>query len=64
MLKTHEAAVRALVPLLAAGVAVVVVVAGTPGSIEQNLVLLGPSVADTVSSTADRCSVSVVDADS
>ena len=64
MLNTHEVAVRALVPLLATGVAVAVVVAGTLGSIGQDLVVLGPCVADAPSSTADRCSVSVVNADS
>ena len=64
MLSTHEVAVRALVPLLVAGVAVAVVVASTLGSIGQDLVVLGPSVADAPSSTADRCSVSVVNADS
>lgn len=63
MLNTHEVAVRALVPLLVAGVAVAVVVTGALGSIEQDLVVLGPSVADAPSSTADRCSVSVVNAD-
>jgi len=64
VLNTHEVAVRALVPLVAAGVAVAVVVAGTLGSIEQDLIVLGPSVADAPSSTADGCSVSVVNADS
>jgi hypothetical protein len=64
VLSTHEVAVRALVPLLAAGVAVAVVVAGTLGSIEQDLIVLGPRVADAPCSTADRCSVSVVNADS
>jgi hypothetical protein len=60
----HEVAVRALVPLLAASVAVAVVVAGTLGSIEQDLIVLGPRVADAPCSTADGCSVSVVNADS
>ena len=64
VLNTYEVAVRALVPLLVAGVAVAVVVTGALGSIEQDLVVLGPGVADTPGSAADRCSVSVVNADS
>ena len=64
MLDTHEVAVRASVPLLAAGVAVAVIVACTLGSIEQDLIVLRPSVADAPSSTPDGCSVSVVNADS
>ena len=64
VLNTYEVAVRALVPLLAAGVAVAVVVAGTLGSIEQDLIVLGPRVADAPCSTADGGSVSVVNADS
>jgi hypothetical protein len=61
---TYEVAVRAAVPLVVAGVAVAVVVAGALGSVEQDLVVLGPGVADTPGSAADRCSVSVVNADS
>ena len=64
VLNTYEVAVRALVPLLVAGVAVAVVVASTLGSIGQDLVVLGPCVADAPSSTADRCSLSVINADS
>lgn len=64
MLNTHEVAVRALVPLLVAGVAVAVIVASTLGSIGQDLVVLGPCVADAPPSTADRCSVSVINTDS
>jgi len=60
----HEAAIRACVPLLAAFVALAVEIAGTLGAGEIDLVVLGPSVADTPSSTADRGSLSVLDAHS
>ena len=63
VLNNYEVAVRALVPLLVAGVAVAVVVTGALGSIEQDLVVLGPSVADAPASTTDGCSVSVVNTD-
>jgi hypothetical protein len=64
VLNTHEGAVRALVPLITTGVARAVVVAGALSSIGQDLVVFGPSIANAPSSTTDRCSVSVVDADS
>ena len=64
VLNTYKFAVRALDPLITTSVACTVVVAGTLGSIGQDLVVLGPSVADAPCSTADGCSVSVVNADS
>lgn len=58
-------AVRARVPLVAALVSTVLVIgASAVGSIDRDLVVLAPSVADAESSTTDRCSGSFVDADS
>ena len=64
MLNTHEVAVRALVPLVVASVTGLVVVASATGSIDRDLVVLLPSIADAEWSTTDRLSGSFVDADS
>lgn len=64
MLNTHEVAVRALVPLVVASVTGLVVVASATGSIDRDLVVLLPSIADAECSTTDRLSGSFVDADS
>ena len=63
VLNTHEVAVRTTVPLIVTRVTVLVVFAGALGSIDQDLVVLGPSVADAPTSTTDGCSVSVVNTD-
>lgn len=63
MLNTHEGAIRTLIPPVATSVAVTVIIAGALGSIDQDLVVLGPGVADAPASTTDGCSVSVVNAD-
>lgn len=63
-LETIESAIRALVPLLVAGVAVLVVAAGTLGGLSVNLILSVRAVGDAI-----RCAVAsaatrpVLDAD-
>lgn len=52
--KTYESAVRAGIPLVAASVALLVVVAGALGGIREDLVAGLPVVADTPASTANR----------
>lgn len=64
-LKTIESAVRALVPLLVAGVTVLVVAASTLGSCGIDLVVLVGAVGDAIRSSVASAAVrSALDADS
>lgn len=61
---TYKGAIRALVPLLVASVALSVQVAGTLGGVGQDLVALRPGVADGPTRTADRRALPVGNAGS
>lgn len=59
---TYKGAIRALVPLLVASVALSVQVAGALGGVGQDLVALRPGVADGPTRTADRGALPVSNA--